>query len=194
MKLIDRSKYGPLHRFSDYHVFKTLSILSDGRRRGRKQLADKVGVGEGSMRTIVEFLREQGLIEIEQTGIEITSRGQSYLMKIPLKMETLDESEMALGKFNVAIKVKGAAPKIKIGIEQRDTAIKAGAEGATTIVVEKGRLIVPPDFDLKKERPGIANELNKLFELDEGDLLIIGTANELSLAEEGAFTAAMELI
>ncbi len=194
MKLIDHPKFGPLHRFSDYHVFKTLSVLSDGRRKGRKQLSDKVGIGEGSMRTIVDYLRDQGLIDIKQTGIKITGKGLDLLRKIPIKVEVLDAPEFAVGKHCVAVQVKGAASRINIGIEQRDSAIKAGAEGATTIIMRNGKLLVPPDFDIDEQRPSTASEIRRLFDLEEGDLIILGTAERPQQAEEGALAAAFEIL
>jgi DNA-binding transcriptional regulator LsrR (DeoR family) len=194
MKLIDRPKYGPLFRFSDYHVYKTLSLLADGRRKGRKQLADRIGVGEGSMRTIVDYLREEGFVDIKQTGIKITKKGQEYISKFPLQVYVLEVPDLTLGLHSVAVQVKGVSNKIKSGIEQRDQAIKAGAEGATTVVVKGDRLTVPVDFDLDKDRPEVAQAIRRLFDLSDGDVIIIGTSTDLQKAEEGALAATFELL
>ncbi|HXZ23889.1 MAG TPA: DUF4443 domain-containing protein, partial [Methanomassiliicoccales archaeon] len=155
MKLVDLPKYGPLHRFADYHVYRTLLALADGRRRGRKQLAEAVGLGEGSMRTIVEYLRDKGQIDVKQTGIKISSRGAEFVKQMPVKLERLEPSSISLGTRNVAVQVKGKAKKIGLGIEQRDAAIKAGADGATTIVVSGGKLVIPPDYFVDRETPEI---------------------------------------
>jgi predicted amidohydrolase len=90
--------------------------------------------------------------------------------------------------------VKGQSMKIKMGVEQRDSAIKAGAEGATTIIVSGGQLVVPPDYDLDKERPEFAETLRRLLAVSEGDVIIIGTAKTYNRAEDGALAAAFELI
>jgi DNA-binding transcriptional regulator LsrR (DeoR family) len=194
VKLIDRPKYGPLFRFGDYHVYKTLSVLTDGRRKGRKQLADRIGVGEGSMRTIVDHLREEGLIDVKQTGIKINKKGQEFIGRLPLQVYVLDVPEITLGLRSVAVQVKGAAPKISSGMKQRDQAIKAGADGATTIIVRGDRLTVPVDYDLDKERPEVAAAIRRLFDLSDDDVIIIGTSTELQRAEEGAMAAAFDLI
>ena len=194
MKLIDRPKYGPLFRFGDYHVYKTLSVLTDGRRKGRKQLADRIGVGEGSMRTIVDHLREEGLIDVKQTGIKINKKGQEFIGRLPLQVYVLDVPEITLGLRSVAVQVKGAAPKISSGMKQRDQAIKAGADGATTIIVRGDRLTVPVDYDLDKERPEVAAAIRRLFDLSDDDVIMIGTSTELQRAEEGAMAAAFDLI
>ncbi len=194
MRLIERPKYGPLHRFTDYHVYKTLSLLTDGRRKGRKVMADRIGVGEGSMRTIVEYLREEGLVDVKQTGIKITKAGTDFVSRLPLQVYTLDAPDIALGEYSVAVQVKGVASKVKSGMEQRDQAIKAGADGATTVVVNGDRLTVPVDFDLDKGRPETAWALRRLFDLADGDVIIIGTSMSLQRAEEGAMAAAFELL
>ena len=196
MRLIDRPKFGPLFRFSDYHVYKTLSLLSDGRRKGRKALADRIGVGEGSMRTIVEYLRDEGYVDISQTGIKISRKGQDFLSRIPLVIYRLDASDMvpAGPAEAVAVLVKGMAYKIKSGMEQRDQAIKAGADGATTVIVKDGHLTVPVDFDLDKERPESARAIRDQFDLNDGDVVIVGIASDLNKAEEGALTAAFEIL
>ena len=194
MKLIDRPKYGPLGRCGGYHVYKTLSILSDGRRKGRKQLADRIGVGEGSMRTIVDYLREEGLIDVKQTGIRISKKGQDFISRLPLQVYVLDVPDITLGLKSVAVQVRGAASKIDSGMKQRDQAIKAGAEGATTIIVRGDRLTVPVDYDLDKDRPEVAAAIRRLFDLADDDVIIVGTSEELQRAEEGAMAAALDLL
>ena len=194
MKLVDLPRYGPVHRFADYHVFKTLSILSDGRRKGRKQLAEMVNVGEGSMRTIIEFLREREMIDVKQTGVKIATKGHEFLSKLPIYMERVEPTDSTLGERSAAVLVKGQSMKIKMGVEQRDSAIKAGAEGATTIIVSGGQLVVPPDYDLDKERPEFAETLRRLLAVSEGDVIIIGTSKTYDMAEDGALAAAFELI
>ena len=194
MKLLDLPKYGPLHRFADYHVYRTLLVLADGRRRGRRQLAGSVGLGEGSMRTIVEYLREKGTIEIKQTGIKISNKGLEFLKQVPLKVQRLHPSDISISERNVAVQVKGRSRRIGLGIEQRDAAIKAGAEGATTIIVVGGRLVVPPDYSLDEEKPSITADLRGTFDLNEGDVVIIGTASSYDRAEDGALAAAFDLV
>jgi hypothetical protein len=194
MKLVDLPRYGPVHRFADYHVFKTLSILSDGRRKGRKQLAEMVDVGEGSMRTIIEYLREREMIDVKQTGVKIAVKGHEFLSKLPIFMERVEPTDSTLGERSAAVLVKGQSMKIKMGVEQRDSAIKAGAEGATTIIVSGGQLVVPPDYDLDKERPEFAQTLRRLLAVSEGDVIIIGTSKTYDRAEDGALAAAFELI
>jgi hypothetical protein len=194
MKFVDLHKYGPLHRFADYHVYRTLLLLSDGKRRGRKQISESVKVGEGSMRTILEHLREKRMIDVKQTGVKISSRGLDYLKQLPIRLERLEPSDISIAERNVAVLVHGMANRIVQGIEQRDSAIKAGADGATTVIMIGNVLVVPPDYCLDVEKPMISFVLRSSLDPSEGDAIIIGTATDYERAEDGALAAAFALL
>ena len=66
MKIMDIPAFGPMFRFTDANVYYALYILSDGKRIGRKKLAEEAGVGEGSMRRILDKFREWNFVEIKQ--------------------------------------------------------------------------------------------------------------------------------
>lgn len=53
MKIMDIPMYGPMFRFSDANVYYALYLLTQQPKIGRKALAEKCGVGEGSMRHII---------------------------------------------------------------------------------------------------------------------------------------------
>jgi len=195
MKHVDLPKYRPLHRFADYQVYRALLALQDGRRKGRKHLADSIGIGEGSMRTIVEYLRDRGLIDVKQTGVKISSKGREFLGQFPLEVKRLSPSDISVVRGrNVAVRVRGRSKRVTLGIEQRDAAVKAGAAGATTVIIVGGKLIVPPDYNLDSEQPDQASELRSAFRLNEGDVIVIGTGETYDRAEDGALAAAFEMI
>ncbi len=194
MKLVDLPRYGPVHRFGNHHVYRTLMALSDQKRKGRKQIAEAVGIGEGSMRTIVEYLRGLAMIDVRQTGVRITRHGNDFLSNLPIKMSNIGHGSIALGKECVAVQMSSNGNKIKLGVEQRDSAIMAGAEGATTLVVRDGKLIVPPDYVLDDHDPEVASRLRSAFNIREGDAIIVGTASTVAKAEDGALAAAFDLL
>ena len=43
---MDAPQYGPMFRFTDASVYWALHLLSDGKRVGRKRLAEMIGVGK----------------------------------------------------------------------------------------------------------------------------------------------------
>ena len=100
MKIIESPQYGPMFRFTDANVYWALHILSSGKRMGRKRLADEIGVGEGSMRRILETLREWEMIQIKQSGITITRSGLGFLSEIPLKVIDVDLGDSIVGDYS----------------------------------------------------------------------------------------------
>jgi central glycolytic genes regulator len=49
---------------------------------GRRILADKLDVGERTVRTEIGFLKDQGLIEINTSGMTVTSDGEEIIQKL----------------------------------------------------------------------------------------------------------------
>jgi len=192
MKIIDEPQFGPMFRFNDANVYWALHVLSSGRRIGRKRLAEEVGVGEGSMRRIIDTLKEWDYILIKQTGITITKNGMSFLDQLPMKPVDIFIEDSVKGEFQQGVIVKGVSSKIKNGMEQRDAGIKVGAEGCTTIVFRDGALYIPPDWNLDVEKPEVASKIRNDLGMKQDDVLIIGGGNTQISAIEAAISAALE--
>ena len=191
MKIIDEPQVGPMFRFNDANVYWALHLLSDGRRMGRKRLAEEVGVGEGSMRRIIDTLKEWEFILIKQTGITITKAGQSFLNQIPIRPVDLNLKDSVMGEFQQAVLVLGVADKVNNGMEQRDEGIKVGATGCTTVVLRDGVLSIPPDWNLDENDPANAMKIRKEIGMTQNDIIIIGGGNTQSVAVEAAVSAAL---
>ena len=112
MKIIETPQYGPMFRFTDANVYWALYVLSDGKRMGRKRLSEEIGVGEGSMRRILETLRQWEMITIKQTGITITRSGLGFLSEIPIRVVDLDLRDEILGSHSQAV-IVSALSKLK---------------------------------------------------------------------------------
>ena len=191
MKIIDEPQFGPMFRFNDANVYWSLHLLSDGRRMGRKRLADEVGVGEGSMRRIIDTLKEWDFINIKQTGITITKAGLSFLEQLPLRPVNIFVEGSVAGLCQQGVLVLGGADKVINGMEQRDAGIKVGADGCTTIVIRDGILMIPPDWNMDEKTPELAYKIRKEIGLTQSDALIIGGGENQTVATEAALTAAL---
>ena len=192
MKIIESPQYGPMFRFTDANVYWALHILSSGKRMGRKRLADEIGVGEGSMRRILETLREWEMIQIKQSGITITRSGLGFLSEIPLKVIDVDLGDSIVGDYSQSVLVFNVADKIQNGMQQRDAGIRVGATGCTTLVIRDGNLIIPPDWNMDVERLEIAKNVRATGITDK-DAIIVGSGNDQRTAMMAALTAAFEL-
>ena len=193
MKIIDEPQFGPMFRFNDANVYWSLYILSDGRRMGRKRLAEEVGVGEGSMRRIIDTLKEWEFITIKQTGITITKAGLAFLNQIPIRPVDVYVEGSVVGDYQQGVLVLGGANKVNNGMEQRDIGIKVGATGCTTIVIRGGALLIPPDWNLDERNPEVAYKIRKDTGITQSDALIIGGGSSKTIATEAAVAAALEM-
>jgi len=194
MKLLEVPQFGPMFRFSDANIYWALHLLSDGKRMGRKKLAEMVGIGEGSMRRIIDTLKGWNYIGVRQTGITITKTGQSFLAQIPIRVVDVELRGSTVGEFFQGILVMGVSEKVYNGMQQRDAGIKVGATGCTTVVIRDGVLMIPPDWNIDERDPDLAYKIRKDTGITQNDAIIVGSADSKTLAIEAAINAALELI
>jgi len=194
MKIIEVPQFGPMFRFSDANIYWAAHLLSDGKRVGRKKLAEMVGVGEGSMRKIIDTLKKWNYVSVKQTGITITKAGQAFLSQIPIRVVEIELGDSTVGLYSQSILVMGVSDKVYNGMQQRDAGIKVGATGCTTVVIRDGVLMIPPDWNIDEKDPDLAYKIRKETGITQNDVIIVGSANTKNLAVEAAINAAFELI
>lgn len=183
---------GPIPKFKPYHVWKALYCLTHEAPIGRKKLAVLLGVGEGSTRTILALLQESNLISVKKNGVTLTSEGKKVWSAASMNISPYYDDSLTIGHYNCAVQVPRAAFRVKYGCEERDSAIKSGATGATTLICSNGMLMFPGNeypVSAKAEKA-----IRNAFSLNNEDVIIIGTADTPEQAEEGAVTAGLELI
>jgi predicted transcriptional regulator len=184
--------------FIEAHVVKALSIIDVEGPVGRVKLSRTLGLGEGTTRTLVKHLKNEGLIEISRNGIVLTNTGKKLFSDLKSRigdMIEIPESSLTVGPFNIAILVKNAADLVKYGLEQRDAAIRVGALGATTLIFSHGRLVMPGvTEDVLIEALAIRDVLISKLKPRENDVIIIGSAEDKLSAEFGAIAATLETL
>ena len=183
--------------FAEAHVIKALEDISITGTMGRLKLSKDLHLGEGETRTLIKHLKNEGLIELSKSGISLSAAGKKLFISLrTLLSEQIEipSTPLAVGPFNFAVRVTGMKNSVKYGLEQRDAAITAGAKGATTLVFTSKGLTMPGTEEKLSERdPYTMVALSKLS-LNEGDVIIIGSADEKIKAELGVKTAALELL
>jgi len=182
---------GPTPKFSLYHIWKAYQVIDAQGPIGRKALADILKIGEGSTRTILDKMIREGSVENTRRGAVLTERGRKRLETSGLAINPIDLEGITLGKHNCAVIIKGLADRVKLGCEQRDEAVRAGAIGATTLLVHDDKVVFPGDDNYPNQEA--ANSLKKIFDLEDGDVIIIGSGFSDEAAEKGAVTAALAL-
>ena len=182
---------GPTPKFSLYHIWKAYQVIDSAGPVGRKALAEILQIGEGSTRTILDKMIREGSVENTRRGAVLTERGSKRLASMGVVTGPVEIEGLTLGKHNCAVLVKGLADTVKLGCEQRDEAVRAGAIGATTLVVRNGKIVFPGDDDYPDQE--MLSPLRRLFEVEDGDLVIIGSAFSYEAAEKGAVSAALSM-
>lgn len=197
-RVADRYAPSRILTFDLVHVFKCMQLMEGNNRISRAVLMDELGLGEGSVKTLVKHLKMNNLIENSNAGMWLTNKGNSIYSKlhavIPSEMY-LPACSITIGKFNYAVLVKDHARNIKTGIEQRDAAIKIGAVGATTLIFEKGKFLMPDrnQVALRKD-PKIYATLMEKLKPEDNDVVIIGSAEDRKTAEMAAKNAALQTV
>lgn len=197
-KVAQRHAPSRMLSFDLVHVFKTMQMMSDSKKISRSTMMQELGLGEGSIKTLVKHLKMYGLVDNSNAGMWLTSKGETLYAKlhvsIPREMD-IAKCSVALGKFNHAVLLKNMAYAIKSGIEQRDAAIKAGAVGATTLLCKNERLVLPgTGEDLMRNDQKIHSLIMEKLSPEQNDVIIIGSSQSKKIAEMAAKSAALYTI
>jgi predicted transcriptional regulator len=137
---------GPAPSFTEAHVVKALEIIGSYNFVGRISLSRELGLGEGTTRTLLKHLKNEGIIQSSRRGISFSEDGKKLFSVLRSKLSEgveIPSSPLTVGPFNVAVLVRNSAQAVRSGMEQRDIAIKSGASGATTLVFCGGMLSLP---------------------------------------------------
>jgi len=187
-------KGGPSPHFEIVHAIMAIRIIGDYPGVGRKELSRRLGLGEGSVRTLLNKLRSNDLVTITKEGCKLSATGLEIYNWLNEKISPIYEIELREiwgHRFSVGVVVKNGERLVKRGIEQRDAAIKFGAAGAMTLIFKDGKLLMPEITNLSEEFPDFASKVIDNFLLREGDVLIIAGADSFYDACYGALAAAL---
>ena len=156
---------------------------------GRKELSKELGLGEGTVRTILNILKSKKLLDSTKKGHFLSNKGIATLNSIlecisAPKSVSIHNLYPSLKKVAVVIKnIKSLNNLYKL----RDLAVKNGADGAIILKFE-GRLYAPEsDYEHNYQ------DLEKYFELINNDVVAVAFSDNVKNAENGAFAIAIKL-
>jgi predicted transcriptional regulator len=195
-KIASEKAPGPTPSFTIVHLLLAVELIAK-KETGRGKLAENLGVGEGTIRTILGRLKDAGVVEISKAGCSLTDSGLRLWKEYTSAFNKIQigQNELALAKYNFAVRVRNCAEAVGSGIEQRDAAVMAGARSATTIMVRKKRMVIPSvSQDVARDFPVAADQLVRLLHSKENDAIVIGGSDNSRKAEYGALAAAWTLL
>jgi len=161
---------------------------------GRGDIAAVTGIREGAVRAILQRLERMGFVRMSNMGVVLLPTGSDFLEAVGVTLMDLEHTTSAIGKYQVALLVRGMADRVDKGVEQRDSGLKSGGDGCTTIVCRNGRLILPPEWDVDANTPELASSIRS-YGISDGDIVLIGGSNtDRTMAAAAANSAALELL
>jgi len=184
---------GASPNFSEVHVIRTLMLLSAG-EMGRKGLVKVLGIGEGSVRTILKIFRREGFIRSSGRGQTLSERGRNHIREYLKKFNVPGEfRQTETGRLGSVIAIHKTADRIKTGFEQRDIAVNAGSESVLILKYKNGKLEFPTKDVRLSDFPDLIEGL-KEFKFRKGDVVVLSFAKTYPKAEDGALAVALDLI
>jgi hypothetical protein len=196
-QVLDSDYRGPRAVFTQVDVLKALVAIGKSGKVGRGRLGALTGLGQGEVRTLIKRLKDNQLIVIEVDGCRLSKKGEKEYAKISsllLWSGAVKAKPLELGERCWAVLVAGVDKGVRYGIEQRDAAIKAGADGAFTSVFKSGRFTVPGEgADCEKDGPSEPWVSLRKVGPHEGDVVVVTGSSKEADAENGALAAVLTL-
>ncbi|MFB6241359.1 MAG: DUF4443 domain-containing protein [Candidatus Nanosalina sp.] len=168
-----------------------VSIYFLGREEiGRRRLSQRLGLTESRTRTMLEHLRVEGYVEAGETMELTTTSGEKIFKEVDEKIREIREVDLeniSMRGENIAALMREV--EIDSSIKIRDEAVRGGARGMTILTYEDG-------FNFPEEQKPDTEKINaeleyleERFEAEDGDKLLISSAEELEDAKSGLWSA-----
>lgn len=199
LKIINKlNSVGPNPKFASTHIILAYIVIATN-KIGRVRLSKVIGIGEGSVRTLLKILVKLNLITITTEGCELTNNGiklYEELKNIISEWKELPVGKLTIDKHNIIIKVRNCGHLIKHGIIERDAGIVVGATGIISLIVKNNKFCIPGGSNnCEKEYPDIIwDELKTKFILSNNDVIIISGSKDIHSAIYGAIAGSLKLI
>jgi hypothetical protein len=198
LEIAERPVQGPSPSFEKPHLVLVFITIGESGVIGRQALAARSGLREGPVRTVLKKLREDGYANTNASGCYLTDAGKRVFESLRSRLSpfvSLEGSSLTLGALQVCVVVKGGARSVQSGLEQRDSAIRLDALGATTFVIKGGKFIVPGgSLDSETEFPSKVWSSLRSLGPKNGDAVVVCGARDEKTAKLGALAAALTLL
>lgn len=169
---------GPLPIYNLLHAVLLLFALEEG-PLGRKRIASLMELGEGSVRSLINRLRDIGWVECGRGGCFLTELGIEKVKELreclvgPIEVEL---SEVMRGSVYATLVKCVNYSKV---LELRDEAVKSGGKGAVILRKLRGVLTFPETEEpLSNYAPRDEGLLESVLKPEEGDLVILGISDD----------------
>ncbi len=167
--------------FTPYHVLRALDTLHLQALTGRHALMRQLKLGEASVKTLINRLREAGLVETSRPhGTRLTEAGRGLVTRLREFIKLIPNLE--LGEICRDCRVSGVifsdgySYLVEVGgvVVFRDLVVKEGADGALIVVCLSGDLYLPTPIGIEEVHLEVLDRLVESYGVKNGDLLLLG--------------------
>ena len=155
----------------------------------RQELSKEMGLGEGTIRTMLEILKHKKLLDSNKKGHFLSKNGEKILGQINSfvkSIKSIKSKSLYPDLEKIGVQLKGNF-RLKETYKLRDMAVKHGAEGA--LILKFDSKLYAPESNYEQDYKW----LEKLFDFSRDDVLAISFSREKRKAENGALAIATEL-
>lgn len=189
---------GPRAIFSEVHVLKAILAIGSAGSVGRGRLGSLVGLGQGEVRTLIRRMKENNIVVIQPEGCRLSKKGEREFQKLKERIPwsaAVEAKQLGLGDECAAVLVRAVGGNLRKGIEQRDAAVRVGANGALSALYSKGKFTLPGEgTNCEKDGPPGLWSAARAAGPRERDVLIVVGAGSEDVAGLGALAAALTLL
>jgi len=174
--------------FSKYHIYLTLIELGFKGPLGRKSLTSILGIGEGSVRTLIKRLLSFELITIDNVaGVLLTEKGFkafNLLRDVLVLVGSFDFSECGLCRdcrLSIVILRRGVELIKLFGgvLAVRDLVVKYGGVGSVILYYINDGLRLPDSKELHSiDNRSVLVKLVEGFNISNGDSVLIAMCSK----------------
>ncbi len=184
-------------RYSRADVYQTLLILVEEGPLGRLKIAEKLGLGEASVKTMLRRLKELNVVDIDPiAGAYLTSKGKEIIEKVsekimpPITLDLHETAEWPNSKITVLKKASHILEQTNV-LEIRDELIRRGAKAALIIVVEHNtaKLAGVEEYTSKEIR-----QIAEKAKAENGDLILVSWSPNPRESEKALIEVALDLL
>ena len=172
-------------------------MLKDG-PYGRRTLTEKVGASESTVRTVLEHLQNEGIVEMDRQGTHLSDMGRlafGPLLESVLEVKSISVPELSMGDTSRAALLTKLTKLSGQAWSLRDLAIREGAQGAIILEINKTIKFLNSEDCLRETNPEAFEKLKETFpDWRGGSLIIIVSGDSSEVVEYGLWRIIGEIV
>ena len=181
--------------FGDSHIIHALFNMRD-RKTSRSELINSLGIGEGSVKTILTRLKKKGFVDSSNTGHWLSERGIQKIKDLEelfTAPAALDSDDMISGASTGFCIIRGKAGMISgNGTAETLIGLMQGATACVILVKSGGKLVFPG------ESMGLDGYQDTVSELEtrgirEDDAVVLACSNCWEKTANALISVCLEL-